>query len=357
MPPRPQRISDHCDGKRFFSPGAPPSATWRRALRWWISRPHRANWPKWVELPRPRPLPPIDNVNPLALTWINHSTFLLRSTAGNFLFDPVYSRRTGPFGLFGPKRVHAPAIPFDSLPQIDFLLLSHDHYDHCDIAALTRLAKRDAPLAITPLANAPLLIRAGFKRIIELDWWESASLPLPPAAAALSPASVTVTPAQHWSSRAIGPRCQRLWGGFNLSISGHTLYFAGDTGYHPTLFREIATRLGSPDTAILPIGAYLPRWFMRPQHCDPTEAVQIHRDLRAGLSIAMHWGCFRLTDEERDAPPLALAAALAAANLPPNVFRAINPGETVLLHNASPLSNQPRPPHTTTPDAHESPST
>jgi L-ascorbate metabolism protein UlaG (beta-lactamase superfamily) len=324
------RISDHYDGRRFFSPGAPPIATWRRVLRWWLSRPFRGNWPKWVDIPPAPPPPPAGAAGTLSLTWINHSSFLLRSPSGNFLFDPVYSRRAGPFGLLGPKRVHAPAIPFDALPRIDFVLLSHDHYDHCDIAALRRLARRDAPLAVTPLANAPLLRRAGFKNIIELDWWESAAITAAGRPAA-PPAAVTVTPAQHWSNRATGLRCRRLWGGFWLSTAGRTVYFAGDTGYRASIFRDIAARLGAPDIALLPIGAYHPRWFMRPQHCDPAEAVQIHLDLCARRSLAMHWGCFRLTDEERDDPPRTLARELAAANVPPDAFRAISPGETVLL--------------------------
>ncbi|MDR2845162.1 MAG: MBL fold metallo-hydrolase, partial [Puniceicoccales bacterium] len=274
-------MSDHFDGKRFFTPDAPPIATWRMVLRWQFSRSPKGHWPAWVAT-APTPTAPMHAPDDVTVTWVNQSTCLLRTPAGNFLTDPVYSHRVGLFGVFGPKRVHAPGVPFDQLPKIAAVLLSHDHYDHCDLPTLRRLAKRDAPLGITPVGNGGLLRRAGFTRVVELDWWEKTTAPMG--------VSVVATPAQHWSNRSSGCRCGRLWGGFFLTVAGRRLYFTGDTGYHARIFRDIRERLGSPDLAMLPIGAYAPRWFMRAQHCDPVEAVRIHCELGARRSVAMHWG-------------------------------------------------------------------
>jgi L-ascorbate metabolism protein UlaG (beta-lactamase superfamily) len=219
--------------------------------------------------------------------------------------------------------VHAPGLPLDELPDIHFVLLSHDHYDHCDLPTLQQLAVAHAPVAITPLGNRDLLVRAGFTRIIELDWWQNH---------VHSPnLQITVTPSQHWSNRLSGRRCGRLWGGFFLRAGNTRLYFVGDTGYNNTLFTQIRRRLGTPDLAFVPIGAYAPRWFMGEQHCDPAESVQIHRDVGARLSVAMHWGTFQLTDEGRDDPPRELNAALATAGIPTEQFRILEPGQNIVV--------------------------
>jgi L-ascorbate metabolism protein UlaG (beta-lactamase superfamily) len=297
----------------------------------------------------------IPAVTAITATWINHSSFLLRIGGVNLLLDPVYSRRCGPFGLFGPRRVHAPGVAFDALPRIDAVLLSHDHYDHCDLATLRRLARRDAPAAFAPLGHRDLFRRAGFAdaRIRELDWWETAELESgTETGGGGGRVRVTLTPAQHWSKRLGSPRCRRLWGGFFLETktparavatglgpgaggaqdaAARRVYFAGDSGYHAAIFRDIGARLGAPDLALLPVGAYEPRWFMSPQHCDPAEAVRMHLELGARLSVAMHWGAFQLTDEARDEPPRALLAALRAAGLPPEGFRVLEPGAAVTV--------------------------
>jgi len=373
--------SDHFDGKHFFTPGAPRMASFRDVAKWRFGKEAStpAKWPKWVEItPRPLPpRPPADSPDIVA-TWINHATFLLQTAVANILFDPVFSRRCGPLGKTGPARVHAPGVALDALPSIDAVCLSHDHYDHCDLQSLRRLARRDpqnSPLGITPLGNGALLRRAGFtpERIVELDWWQTCALadvaqaatpalrgtgcqpvcledraalsrrhtgwqpvPLNPLAdlAACAPLRITLTPAQHWSKRLTSERNRRLWGGYFITFptpSNRSVYFAGDTGYHETIFRDIAARLGAPDLAMLPIGAYEPRWFMRPQHCNPAEAVRIHRELGARQSVAMHWGTFQLTDEPRDEPPRALAAALREARLSSEVFKVLEPGESLTV--------------------------
>ena len=307
-------------------------ATWRDILKWKFGTPPDgtappARWPRRVDIATHAlpPRPPHGTADIVA-TWINHSTFLLQTAAATILTDPVFSRRCGPFGCFGPKRAHAPGVALDALPRIDAVLLSHDHYDHCDLQSLRRIARRDAPFGFAPLGNGALLRRGGFapERIVELDWWEEH------AASGLF--RVTLTPAQHWSKRLTSGRNRRLWGGFFLNTpDSRRVYFAGDTGYHAEIFREIAARLGAPDLAFLPIGAYEPRWFMRAQHCNPAEAVQIHRDVGSRRSVAMHWGAFQLTEEARDEPPRALAAALREAGVPPENFMVLEPGQSVTV--------------------------
>lgn len=314
-------VSDHCDGRRFFNPRGHVNRTWGEVLQWRrTSRP--SPWPARVTLPaQPAPTRPADGA--LAATWINHATFLLQTPAGNVITDPVFGERAGPFGWAGPRRVHPPGVPLAELPRIDTVLLSHDHYDHCDLSTLRRLAQASQPLVIAPLGHRALLARAGLRRVIELDWWQSHTV---------SPDfTVTLTPARHWSNRLSGPRNGRLWGGFYLRSGRHRVYFAGDTGYDAEFFRAVGRELGAPDLAMIPIGAYAPRWFMAAQHCDPAEAVQIHRDVGSRLSLAMHWGTFQLTDEAREAPIEALAAARLTAGLAPDDFRALAPGESVLL--------------------------
>jgi L-ascorbate metabolism protein UlaG (beta-lactamase superfamily) len=321
MPPATRYpISDHCDGRVFRNPDLTGVPSLREIIRWKLSsRP--ARWPKNITTRQsPRPSLAADGIR---ATWINHATFLLETPQGNFLTDPVYSTCCGPFGRIGPRRVHAPGIPLRDLPEIHFVLLSHDHYDHCDLPTLRLLSQAHEPLAITPLGNHGLVARAGFSRIIELDWWQTHTH--------TPNLSITVTPTQHWSNRLSGGRYSRLWGGFFIKAGGRRLYFVGDTGYNSTLFTGIGRKLGPPDLAMIPIGAYEPRWFMREQHCNPAEAVQIHCDVGAHTSLAMHWGTFQLTDEGRDEPPRALSSALAEAHISPQDFQIMEPGGSLVL--------------------------
>lgn len=323
--------SDHCDGRRFFNPRQHVNRTWVDVWKW--RRTSRAQpWPTRVVIP-PQPPPPTPGAGEVVCTFINHATFLLQCPEGNVLIDPVFSACAGPFGRLGPRRVHPPGVACDRLPPIDLVLLSHDHYDHCDLPTLRRLAGRHQPAAITPLGNGCLLRRAGFNRdnITELDWWQSVR--------SRRGLEVTLLPARHWSNRLSGPRNGRLWGGFHLRIGSHTIVHTGDTGYDPEFFVSIRQKLGSPDLAMVPIGAYEPRWFMAPQHCDPAEAVQIHRDLGARQSIAAHWGTFQLTDEAREDPLEALAAARNAAGLDDSAFRVLLPGQSLTLETATMTPN------------------
>lgn len=312
-------VSDHCDGSRFFNPVNHINWGWRDVLRW---KRHaiRGPWPKWLDIQVKEPLPKPTG-DAIAVNWINHCSFLLQTKEACLLVDPVYSRCAGPWGVLGPPRVHAPGIDFDALPRVTHVLLSHDHYDHCDLPTLRRLARRDKPVFVTPLGNGGLGRRAGFERIVELDWWQDQ---------AWGDMRVTLTRSRHWSNRISGGRNGRLWGGFHIQTGACSVYFSGDTGFEESIFQELRSRLGSPDLSLLPIGAYLPRWFMSPQHCSPEEAVRMHQILESKCSVAMHWGCWNLADDGREEGPAALKAELQRLQLSPEEFRLLEPGEGVL---------------------------
>ena len=277
----------------------------------------RTRWPARIDEPPQRPAP-LDGAVAV-VTFIGHATFLIQTAAGNFLTDPMYSDRAGPFGLLGPRRVRQPAVRFEDLPAISTVLLSHNHYDHCDRATLARLAKRFDPVVITPIGNGALLKSTGLRKVEELDWWQDAKT---------SPLPLTLTPAHHFSARTPFDRNRALWGGFLIAIAHRRIYFAGDSAYAP-FFREVRRRLGRIDLALLPIGAYEPRWFMRSVHMNPAEALQAHLDLEASESIAMHFGTFQLTTEGIDEPVRALEQARLAHHVEPSAFRAIGFGESV----------------------------
>lgn len=290
-------------------------------LRWALDR-QKARWPRWIEDP---PQPPPGAVAPghVGVTFIGHSTFLLRVPTADGLFsvltDPQFSLRASPVAWAGPRRARAPGIALDRLPRVDAVLLSHDHYDHMDLPSLRALHARWAPRVVTTLGNAGRLARAGMPGAVELDWWASCQL---------GPLRVTATPAQHFSGRTPFDRFETLWAGFMLETADSgRLLFAGDSGAggHWSLIRD---RLGSPHVALLPIGAYLPRAVMAPVHVNPAEAVAAHVALGARRSVGMHWGTFQLTDEAIDDPPRALAKARAAAGLSGEDFAVLGFGET-----------------------------
>ena len=292
--------SDHYDGELFFNPSGATNKTVRDLLKWRLFG-RRAQWPARVENTASPEVVARAVIGDLHLTFINHSTFLIQVDGLNILTDPVFSQRVSPFRSLGPKRVREPGLAMKDLPKIDLLLVSHNHYDHMDVQSLKDIARRDQPMTITPLGNGPILQRQGLARIAERDWWERVEL--------ADGAGVIVTPAQHWSVRALPDRNRALWSGFIMETPRHKIFFAGDTGY-AAHFKEIRARHGVMDLALLPIGAYEPRWFMKDQHMNPEDAVLAHLDLQAKRSIGMHFGTFQLTDEDFDAPVKELQAAL-----------------------------------------------
>jgi L-ascorbate metabolism protein UlaG (beta-lactamase superfamily) len=279
----------------------------------------RTPWPRKIDAPPQQPAQ-LDGAAAV-VTFIGHATFLIQTAAGNILTDPMYSQRAGPLNVLGPRRVRQPAVLFDDLPPIAAVLLSHNHYDHCDLRTLAMLAKRFDPIVVTPLGNARVIRSARIRRIVELDWWQAADA---------APFPITLTPAQHFSARTPFDRNRALWGGFVLTVGARRIFFAGDTAYG-TLFHEIRQRLGPIDLALLPIGAYEPRWFMWVVHMNPEEAVQAHLDLGAAETVGMHFGTFQLTTEGIDEPVRALEAACRARNVPPSRFRTMGFGESVRL--------------------------
>ena len=277
----------------------------------------RTPWPASVDV-QPQVPPPLNGASAV-ITFVGHSTFLIQTAAGNILTDPMYSERASPLSWIGPRRVRAPGVRFEDLPPISTVLLSHNHYDHCDLPTLRRLAARFDPLVVTPLGNRPLIRSAGIRRVVELDWWQHATTVV---------GAITLTPAQHFSARTPFDRNRALWGGFVLQTPDLRIYFAGDTAYGP-FFAEIRRRLGPLDVALLPIGAYEPRWFKQAVHMNPEEAVQAHLDLEVRQSIAMHFGTIQLTTEAIDAPTIALDEACRLNDIPQTRFRALDFGESL----------------------------
>ncbi len=290
-------VSDHFDGQRFHN----PDPAWQSEgsfLKWQATR-RRTPWPRWIGAPFGPPPPRRAGEGGLRMTFINHSTALLQLDGINILTDPVWSERVSPAGFLGPRRHRPPGIRFEDLPPIDFVLVSHNHYDHCDVDTLKRLTGCQI---ITPLGNGALMQRHGIGGAIELDWWQSHD-------------RITAVPAQHFAARGLSDRNRNLWSGFVIESPSGNVYFAGDTGWGRH-FEEIARRFAPIRLALLPIGSYLPRWFMRPAHIDPAEAVEAHRVLRAHTSVAVHFGTFALGDDGQEEPVWDLKQAIAANGSP-----------------------------------------
>ena len=277
----------------------------------------RTRWPSTIPVEPRRPA----NIGPddVAVTFVGHATFLVQVGTTSLLTDPVWAGRASPVSFAGPRRVRAPGVRFDDLPPISLVLLSHNHYDHCDLGTLRALGRRFQPRLVAPIDNGRLLRSAGIREVEELDWWQRAST---------APLPVTLTPAQHFSARGPFDRNRALWGGFLIEASGCRILFAGDSGYGPH-FREIAARLSPIDLALLPIGAYEPRWFMKDIHMNPAEAVQAHLDLGARRSLAMHYGTFQLTPEGVDEPVRELTKALQERGVPAQQFRPAEVGTSI----------------------------
>lgn len=304
-------VSDHFDGQRFHNE-RPFEVGWADLWRYFRER-EPGPWSRDLTPPdHPTPPPRVDD-GALRVTVINHATVLLQYDGLNVLTDPLWSDRASPVRWAGPRRYIAPGLRFEQLPPIDAVLISHDHYDHLDLPTLRRLQETHAPRFIVGLGEAAWLRKAGLQQVIELDWNQAYTL-----APGLR---VVGQRCQHWTGRRPGQRNRSLWMAYLLETRGGPVYFAGDTGYG-SHFRETAERFGPMRLALLPIGAYQPRWLTEYQHLDPVQAVEAHRDLRALRSLGVHFGTFQLSEEGQYQPVTDLAQARAASDLPAEAFTA-----------------------------------
>jgi L-ascorbate metabolism protein UlaG (beta-lactamase superfamily) len=321
--------SDHFDGERFFNPGF---AQYRagdpaRAINRVISG-ERSEWPERVEVRQTRPPRRVAGEEML-VTWIGHATVLIQTQGLNILTDPVWSQTVSPFPPIGPERVRAPGVRFEDLPAIDLVLISHNHYDHMDIATLRRLWERDRPMIVASLGNDTLLrghgigARAG-------DWGEEVPVILrcPRDARCAPTAEVVIQRSHHWGSRWGADRNRALWSAFTVRLPGGNIFFAGDTGWGDGSWVREAAAQGPFRLAILPIGAYEPRAIMRNNHVDPDEAVRIFETLNPAMALGMHWGTFQLTFEGIDEPWQRLAAVARARGIGPGRFVATQVGRS-----------------------------
>jgi L-ascorbate metabolism protein UlaG (beta-lactamase superfamily) len=312
-------VSDHFNGKQFINPGGIKTKGLKDVIKWMVER-ERGSWtPQHHDVKGEKPLARVPQG--IRITFINHTTFLIQTEGLNILTDPVYSERASPFSWIGPKRMRKPGIAFEDLPQIDIVLLSHNHYDHLDIGTVKKLARTFHPKFIVPLGVGAFLKRSGIDAFHELDWWQELSIN--------SDIAVQALPAQHFSGRGMLDRDATLWCGYLVKRTDGNIYFAGDTGYNNHTFKEIGERCAPVKAALIPIGAYKPKWFMSPIHCSPDEAVQIHDETRSSFSIASHFGTFPLADDGKDEAVQDLARALSQSQKTHRPFITLQEGKAI----------------------------
>jgi L-ascorbate metabolism protein UlaG (beta-lactamase superfamily) len=293
--------SDHFDGRHFFNEEPFVEQSPSELARWRVVR-KRGAWPDSNAVSAPAPAVRV-GAGGLRVTMVNHATVLLQLDSLNILTDPVWSDRLGLEGEVGVRRHRAVGIPFDSLPPIDIVLLSHDHYDHMDLPTLLRLERRFHPRIVTGLGNPGYLATQGVQGAEQLDWWQSAQLG--------HGVRVTAVPARHWSGRTFSDRYERLWEGFVIEGQRDTVYFAGDTGWG-RMYGELHARWSSFTLALLPIAPFRPRWYMARKHLSPDDAVRVALTTRTGTMIPIHWGTFELGDDGESEPVDTLTAVVTA---------------------------------------------
>jgi L-ascorbate metabolism protein UlaG (beta-lactamase superfamily) len=316
--------SDHFDGLHFFDPDGSPPRSLGEVLRWQLgSGRQRAAWPDWAPSPYADTPPARVTGNKVRLSFVGHASWLIQTAGLNILVDPVWSMRASPLSFAGPKRHNDPGITFEALPKIDVVLVSHGHYDHLDVATLARLAATFAPRVITPLGNDATMREADAAIKAEgFDWKDRVELG--------GGVAVTLVATRHWSARGLFDRNKALWASFVLETPAGKLYVVCDSGYGDGKhFQKVAEAHGPLRLAILPIGAYEPRWFMRDQHMNPADAVKALADCGAAQALAHHHGTFQLTDEAIGAPVIALGEALDEAKIPRGRFAVLKPGQVV----------------------------
>lgn len=309
-------VSDHFNGTVFVNAQPYHQHNFIDVMRWALTA-SRAKWPSYIENHSAPELTPATQEQ-IKATWVNHATMLVQAANFNFLTDPIWTERASPVSFIGPKRVRAPGVAFKNLPRIDAVFVSHNHYDHLSLPTLKRLSDQFNPVIFVPLGLKSLLERHGIQNVIEMDWWQTHKV---------KEAVITFLPTKHWSQRGVGDRYKTLWGSYGIAVGNKKIYFAGDAGYSP-YFKTIQQQWGKPDLAFLPIGSYLPEWFMKENHMNPAEALQAHHDLQASHSIGIHFGTFQLSDEAIDQPLIDLQAAKAKQQVADDAFVALDIGQT-----------------------------
>jgi L-ascorbate metabolism protein UlaG (beta-lactamase superfamily) len=315
-----QKPSDHHNGKRFFNTTLPMQGehSFFTGMKMWFGTP-KEPWPEFVENTAKPELPASLNADQVAITFINHVTFLIQIAGLNILTDPIWSKRASPFSWLGPARVREPALAFADLPKIDVVIVSHNHYDHLDLPTLKALQQKFAPLFLVAAGDKALLQKAGCVNVQELDWWDEVKIN--------NTTQITFTPTQHFSARTLWDRSKSLWGSYVIDAGAKLIYFGGDAGYSKH-YADIYKKFGPMDIALLGIGAYEPTWFMRNMHMTPADAVQAHLDLHSKHSIGMHYGTFKLSAEGIDKPVFDLKIALQQQALPDSEFITMEHGAT-----------------------------
>ncbi len=314
-------LSDHFDGTVFYNPDGVPPGKFSDLLKWRMNG-NKARWPARFESPFEKAKPePRTGAKDIRITHVGHATMLVQTGGMNILTDPVWSKRASPFGFAGPKRVSDPGIRFGDLPEIDLILLSHNHYDHLDLVTLKRLKEAHDPLVVTPLGNDTIIASAiPGMRLITGDWSDRLDLD--------GGMAVHFEPVHHWSARGFGDRRMALWAGFVIEGPAGKIYHVGDTGFHEGRnYRAARQKHGDFRLALLPFGAYEPRWFMKGQHQNPDEAVDGMELCGAAHVGGHHWGTFQLTDEAIEEPKRRLYSALERRTIDRSRFRPLHPGE------------------------------
>ena len=312
--------SDHFDGTRFFDVNGSAPRSLADQWRWWRNG-EREKWPESAPSPYSDTPPARVSGAEWRISYVGHASFLLQTAGLNILIDPVWSERCSPVSFAGPKRVNAPGIAFEALPPIDIVLVSHCHYDHLDVETLSRLTAAHPARVVTPLGNDTIMTNHDAAiRAAAYDWHQRVEL---------GPnTNVTLVPTRHWAARGLTDRNKALWASFVIETPAGRIYHVADSGYGDGQhFRDARDRYGPFRLAVLPIGAYEPRWFMRDMHMNPAESVKAFGDCGAQFALGHHYGTFQLTDEAIDAPARALEAARVEAEIEPERFRLLQPGQ------------------------------
>lgn len=314
-------LSNHYDGKKFFNINPVEKRNFLDIFKWrWEGG--RQEWPTQVANTAKPNFPSKSDPNRIHITYINHASSLIQIDGVNIITDPMFSERASPIEWIGPKRVRAPGAQISELPNIHYVIISHNHYDHLDLPSLRQLNEKFHPHFLVPLGNAELLKGEGIEKVTEMDWEQTFKS---------DNVLIDFLSIQHWSARGLFDRFETLWGAYYITIGKWKILFVGDAGYSNE-YKKIYEKKGAPDVSILPIGAYEPRWFMKTFHMNPEEAVQAHLDLKSRYSVASHFGCFQLTNEAIDQPPKDLELSLKKNALSQEQFKVLEVGQTKEFH-------------------------